>query len=706
MSWNRMGVELNGLKEDMPGTSWDVQPHMNHEAMPILVPTPIKPPPVQMEHPNAIVHPHLPQPQHSLLSAPYMEPELTPEMIQHGWRKYWSKRESRPYFWNKLTGESLWEMPTMKPQFDPVTDPLGICGPGAPSAQPGLQLGMKRRSSEECVGSPAPKRMALSGPWDLDVPTNVVIYERTPLNIPHPHPIVEVFRCNLANKLRSCFQELCHSRESINAPKDCFNRWLMERKVIDTGTDPLLPSSCSPEISDCMYREVINDIPIKLVRPKFTGDARKQLSRYAESAKKLIESRNASPESRKIVMWNVEDTFNWLRRTVGSSFDDFQDRLAHLREQCQPHLTETVKESIEGICLKIYHLSSDYAKKIKDKHLEILREQGVPEPNYNSVMTNSRKVWCYPVQFSTLCPRLPQVDFLNDRDQTHLRFQGETLVINTQYLHKLDFLYRMSCFDDRKMEYFLTRVWMLLKRYNTYLGGSHSTQTSLPVTVMECLNKEFGVTFECFASPLNCYFKQYCSAFPDIDSYFGSRGPILELKAVSGSFAANPPYSEELMEAAVNHFERLLAESTEPLSFIVFIPEWRDPAPQALLKLEASPFKRKQVVVPNFEHEYRHGFQHILPKSELNLKCAHGTVVVWLQNNNGFHQWGPIEDRVEALLESFRPGRERERDRQELLSPPRTTNVSGPGAQDVPHTPTTQPHVIVANQPTQEKVVS
>lgn len=65
----------------------------------------------------------------------------------------------------------------------------------------------------------------------------------------------------------------------------------MERKVIDTGTDPLLPSSCSPEISHCMYREVINDIPIKLVRPKFTGDARKQLSRYAESAKKLIESR-------------------------------------------------------------------------------------------------------------------------------------------------------------------------------------------------------------------------------------------------------------------------------------------------------------------------------------------------------------------------------------------------------------------------------
>jgi len=90
--------------------------------------------------------------------------------------------------------------------------------------------------------------------------------------------------------------------------------------------------------------------------------------------------------------------------------------------------------------------------------------------------------------------------------------------------------------------------------------------------------------------------------------------PILDFKAVSGSFEANPPFCEELMEAMVNHFERLLADSPEPLSFIVFIPEWRDPAPNALLKLETSHFKRKQVVVPAYEHEYRHGFQHLVSK--------------------------------------------------------------------------------------------
>jgi hypothetical protein len=47
------------------------------------------------------------------------------------------------------------------------------------------------------------------------------------------------------------------------------------------------------------------------------------------------------------------------------------------QRQCQPHLTETVKESVEGICLKIYHLSADYAKKIKEKHNEVLKENGI-----------------------------------------------------------------------------------------------------------------------------------------------------------------------------------------------------------------------------------------------------------------------------------------------------------------------------------------
>lgn len=54
-------------------------------------------------------------------------------------------------------------------------------------------------------------------------------------------------------------------------------------------------------------------------------------------------------------------------------------------------------------------------------------------------------------------------------------------------------------------------------------------------------------------------------------------------------------------------------------------------------------------------------------------------MVVWLQNQAGFTRWGPTDARVEAFLESYRPGRERERDKaahieivEPTIAPPST----------------------------------
>jgi len=76
----------------------------------------------------------------------------------------------------------------------------------------------------------------------------------------------------------------------------------------------------------------------------------------------------------------------------------------------------------------------------------------------------------------------------------------------------------------------------------------------------------------------------------------------------------NPPYCEELIDATLQHIDHLLSDSPEPLSFIVFLPEWKEPHLQCLSKIEESHFKRKQVVVMGMEHEYRHGYQHIIQK--------------------------------------------------------------------------------------------
>lgn len=70
----------------------------------------------------------------------------------------------------------------------------------------------------------------------------------------------------------------------------------------------------------------------------------------------------------------------------------------------------------------------------------------------------------------------------------------------------------------------LTRVCSSQMMFGVGLYEGTGLQGALPVHVFEALHKLFGVSFECFASPLNCYFKQYCSAFLDTDGYFGSRG--------------------------------------------------------------------------------------------------------------------------------------------------------------------------------------
>lgn len=56
-------------------------------------------------------------------------------------------------------------------------------------------------------------------------------------------------------------------------------------------------------------------------------------------------------------------------------------------------------------------------------------------------------------------------------------------------------------------------------------------------------------------------------------------------------------------------------------------------------------------------------------RGDVGIRSVNPTLVFWLQNDAGYQHWGPTEERVENLLDSFRPGRERERDKAQLLSP-------------------------------------
>ncbi|XP_022705330.1 phosphorylated CTD-interacting factor 1-like isoform X2 [Varroa jacobsoni] len=587
--------------------------------------------------------------------------DLPPELLNQGWRKFFSKRENRFYFFNKVTNESLWEMPPMPGSssgYDPLTDPLGISGPSSdmpptpphqtgsphhpmphshahpvhPGPHPSPQ---KRHASLEGESSAKKSSGAqnwLNGPFDLEVGSNIMMVERPPSSLPPPLPEIEVFRAVLLHKLKQQFGEMCHSREGIECPRDCFIRWLVERKTVDRGSEPVFPSQCSPEISQLMYREIMADIPIKLVKPKFPGDARKQLARYAEAAKKMIESRNASPESRKVVKWNVEDAFSWLRRTVNATYDDHAERLNHLRKQCQPHLNQVARTSVESICSKIYSLSSDYAKKIHSKHWQALNAHGIEELTAPLRVTNPKRVHCYPVQLALCYPKslTPCVEICYDTRESYpatmLKYKGEVTRLGTLYFQKLCTVHLLHC--------------------------------SLPSSVMGCLHKHFGVTFEGFSSPLNCYFKQYCSPFADTDGFFGSRGDFLKLQPLCGSIQLHPPDVEELLMDSVRHVEKLLSQSQDPLSFIIFTlsEPLSDSSEQALNLLQSSRYKREQISLSAFEYELRHGFQHMISRADILFKPNFGMDIYFLQNDAGYAHWGPTPERIEALRDSFKLG--------------------------------------------------
>lgn len=93
----------------------------------------------------------------------------------------------------------------------------------------------------------------------------------------------------------------------------------------------------------------------------------------------------------------------------------------------------------------------------------------------------------------------------------------------------------------------------------------HGWQSAIVPQVMECLRLHFNVSGEvcgvharpeqhfqlspssltvllcqCFASPLNVHLPQFCSAFPDTDTPFGSAGSFFDFVPSEGSFEVCP----------------------------------------------------------------------------------------------------------------------------------------------------------------------
>jgi len=203
---------------------------------------------------------------------------------------------------------------------------------------------------------------------------------------------------------------------------------------------------------------------------------------------------------------------------------------------------------------------------------------------------------------------------------------------------------------------FKKACWMVITRYDTYIGqdeGAGGLHAALPSAVFRQLEQDFGVSVECFASPFNSYFPSYCSAFPDVDGVFGSLGSFFHLIPRQGSFEANPPFSEELMDRMVDHMEDLLGQNPlGPLSFAVVLPHWEDNS--AHQRLCQSSFLRETLVIPAKQHFYKSGLQHKeTNNNNILYKAVHATCIFFLQNDHAYSLWKPTKSKLDRLVDAF-----------------------------------------------------
>ena len=205
--------------------------------------------------------------------------------------------------------------------------------------------------------------------------------------------------------------------------------------------------------------------------------------------------------------------------------------------------------------------------------------------------------------------------------------------------------------------HFLQAVMTTVLRYQSLQGASTKgggNQASLTHNVFKTLQADFGVMAECFASPLNCYFSKYCSAFPDTDAMFGSMGSFFQFTPTSGSYQVNPPFDEDVILASALHIEQLLARATkseDPLSFVVIIPENKEE--NGWKHLQSSDFCAGLVTVPARQHAYYEGLQQSRKLHHIFHTARHATSVFILQNAAAEEAWPVTEEKVQRLVASF-----------------------------------------------------
>lgn len=90
-------------------------------------------------------------------------------------------------------------------------------------------------------------------------------------------------------------------------------------------------------------------------------------------------------------------------------------------------------------------------------------------------------------------------------------------------------------------------------------------------------------TLECFASVFNFYYDNWCSAFPDIESKFGSLGSFWDLPINDiikyENIVVNPPFDTNIIDKTLERIDNIIVDSRviqRRLNIVIILPNWDD----------------------------------------------------------------------------------------------------------------------------------
>jgi phosphorylated CTD-interacting factor 1 len=478
--------------------------------------------------------------------------------------------------------------------------------------------------------------------WDFEVANNVDEWGTVP-NKEFIEPGVEYERYLQITRLRTLYTDMCMKYLSKTPPEQSFNRWLFAQ-LTTPMTDKKDVFLSEPDLAvDCrvLRFEIQRNIPAdRYIRfnsrdsasgiTKFLGEYHKASLDWVSRFFRLLKfsdpeddiwkaaDKNKIQSMRTKMERTINESKEWIAVNSESTVPDLMNHFHTLADALLDYQEEGLKPLVERVCAE---LVAEGKVSIK-----IIQEFKVEKPE--------------------------KLKFSRQGEICTLSYGDDALNVSTTHYMKLYTLYNLHTPEDENAERFKSCLYVLLRRYQTFFGeqneGAAMHAAALP-RVFQFLKNEFDVQQENFASPFNCYFSRFNSAFPDIDMFFGSLGSFYDFKPKSGSFETGPPYTEEVMHKMAQHLEEILGDSEEPLSFIVFVPDWRDPVSPGLEVMETSPYLRAEFVLKGKSYTYVVGHQHNEIVAKRYWKIPFDTHLYVLQNEAGSQKWPATEEFIQKF---------------------------------------------------------